>query len=660
MLFNDRATADVYYKLKYATTAQQDVENGTADVLAQFKKKLLAEKADGPLQDVDTATRRVLSMAYSSSSRMQVPAPLAAVLVLGYPGKICSHSFGCFLLAQALHRMHGESISGVLRLRTQRRLNGDVVGDSLDGQSSRVVGSRAGSGVKSREGGGKTVREVVAVDSFTEYACRPTVLSSLNWYQFVEVSEQVKLPPSVVAADLSRLPAVDADDLSDASTEQDPAERSSTMRYLGEHPLYHSHGFCRRRQRCVPRIYGPRLPDRELLVDADQQGTYGMIALLLFAPWRSCDDLVAEGEFWWASCARTVFDSASIVLMDVMQSWFETNNEADRAAAEKAAMGGGSAEGGCDAASDADRADEQMGNGDGFGDGGPLDFAEAAKVCAAGGMEDVQNASQLPRDPLVVRLPSSGALGLLSSALCRAAAAFLCVASKAALGWSGMIQSGQGLDVDASDVTTADAPPPVSSCDRIDPAVVEKEAAALCSRIRSGEVLDEVGDGTCEAADDSNGDPTFASCVTVETLADSLADVTQPLRVAGVSAETPVDPPPCLSIGAVGSVFSFRKPTRRRSAGLECLHLRPPLPAVNCCFMFAVSGALARRGSSRQCRSSAAAGSGRERCWTRPSRAPLRLQLVVRHSILWSSSLAKVGSLLGPPPLNIVPLSAGP
>lgn len=178
--------------------------------------------------------------------------------------------------------MHGESISGVLRLRTQRRLNGDVVGDGLDGQSSRTVGSRAGSGVKSTEGGGKTVREVVAVDSFTEYACRPTMLSSLNWYKFVEAWEQVKLPPSVVAADLSRLLAVDADDLSDASTEQDPAERSSTMRYLEEHPLYHSHGFCRRRQRCVPRIYGPRLPDRELLVDADQQGTYGMIALLLF------------------------------------------------------------------------------------------------------------------------------------------------------------------------------------------------------------------------------------------------------------------------------------------------------------------------------------------------------------------------------------------
>lgn len=268
---------------------------------------------------------------------------------------------------------------------------------------------------------------------------------------------------------------------------------------------------------------------------------------------------MAEGEFWWASYARTVSDSASIVLMDVMQSWFETNNEADRAAAEKAAMGGGSAEGGCDAASDADRADEQMGNGDGFGDGGPLDFAEAAKVCAAGGMEDVQNASQLPKDPLVVRLPSSGALGLLSSALCRAAAAFLCVASKAALGWSGMIQSGQGLDVDAADVTTADAPPPVSSCDRIDPAVVEKETAALCSRIRSGEVLDEVGDGTCEAADDSSGDPTFSCCVTVETLADALADVTQPLRVAGVSAEIPVDPPPCLSIGAVGSVFSLNE-----------------------------------------------------------------------------------------------------
>lgn len=53
--------------------------------------------------------------------------------------------------------MHGESISGVLRLRTQRRLNGDVVGDGLDGQSSRTVGSRAGSGVKSTEGGGKTV-----------------------------------------------------------------------------------------------------------------------------------------------------------------------------------------------------------------------------------------------------------------------------------------------------------------------------------------------------------------------------------------------------------------------------------------------------------------------------------------------------------------------
>lgn len=311
VLFNDRATAVVYYKLKYATTAQQEVEPGTADVLAQFEKKLLAEKADGPLQDVDTATRRVLSMAYSSSSRMQVPAPLAAMLVLGYPGKICSHSFGCLLLAQALQRMHGESISGVLRLRTQRRLNGDVVGDGLDGKLSRVVGSRAGSGEKSRVGGGKTVREVVAVDSFTEYACRPTVLSSLNWYKFVEVWKQVKLPPSVVAADLSRRPAVDADDLSDASTDEDPAERSSTMRYLEEHPLYHSHGLRRRRQRCVPRIYGPRLPDRELLVDADQQGTYGMIALLLFAPWRSRDDLVAEGESWWAAYARTVFDSAS-------------------------------------------------------------------------------------------------------------------------------------------------------------------------------------------------------------------------------------------------------------------------------------------------------------------------------------------------------------
>lgn len=561
VLFNDKARAVVYYIVKYATKAQHEVEPGTADVLAQFEKKLVAETAAGPAKIVDTATRRVLSIAYNSSSRMQVPAPLASMLVLGYPGRICSHKFGCLMLAQGMQRMEGEAICGVLRVRKQHRpVNGGGGQVRLhDGVASSAVGRSGTDGDIPRQPHGGIVREVVAVDSFTEYASRPSSLHDVCWYQYVAVWEQVKLPPSAVAASL----AGDADDDAGASSGLSSSDggrgaRTAALRYLEQHPLYCTHAVKRRRRPCVPRLYGPRLPDRALLEDEDAQHTYGIVALLLFVPWRSRTDLVAEGESWWAAFSRTMFDEASTTQMDVMQSWFDAKNDADRAAAEAAAMGAGTGEAGSDSETE-DRVEEASGldDGDGVGDSGRVDFARASAVAVSDGVDVLDDPVQATREPLVHRVVSTGALGLLSSAVCRAAAAFARVASLEASRWSSMVKSSNNAVMDSVGSSFGSEEAPTGVRERIDPNAVEKEAAALCARIRAGDGPADDGDAMVDGSTVGINEAAVAPQVTVEALDAALRDVIPPVTALVRAAAIPTEAPPCLSIGAIGGIFSL-------------------------------------------------------------------------------------------------------
>ncbi|KAK1861326.1 hypothetical protein I4F81_003910 [Pyropia yezoensis] len=344
LLFNERARAVVYYIVKYATKGQMEMEPGTADILAHFEKRLLGASERRPGTEADQATRRVLSMAYNSSSRLQIPATLARMIVLGYPGRISSHTFGCLMLAQAMERFNGKTISGVLRLLKKRLPAASDPPESVPFVPSPTQPVREGGRRLRDGGGGATVslgadsqgaeaalddrvareRRVVAVDFFTDYSCRPEALADTDWYKYVMIWEQSKLPKSSSSAP-TRGGFDSSDDQCDSDAivgvdEVEPGSACRVLRYTEKHPLRSTHGVRRRRQACVPRIYGPRLPDRDDQDDAAVADAYGMSALVLLTPWRDQWDLRGDEELWAAAFARTELDDAPVKQLVIMQS----------------------------------------------------------------------------------------------------------------------------------------------------------------------------------------------------------------------------------------------------------------------------------------------------------------------------------------------------
>lgn len=353
LLFNERARAVVYYIVKYATKGQMEMEPGTADILAHFEKRLLGASERRPGTEADQATRRVLSMAYNSSSRLQIPATLARMIVLGYPGRISSHTFGCLMLAQAMERFNGKTISGVLRLLKKRLPAASDPPESVPFVPSPTQPVREGGRRLRDGGGGATVslgadsqgaeaalddrvareRRVVAVDSFTDYSCRPEALADTDWYKYVMIWEQTKLPKSSSSAP-TRGGFDSSDDQCDSDAivgvdEVEPGSVCHVLRYTEKHPLRSTHGVRRRRQASVPRIYGPHLPDRDDQDDAAVADAYGMSALVLFTPWRDQWDLRGDEEPWAAAFARTELDDAPVKQLVIMQSWYDSKNAAD-------------------------------------------------------------------------------------------------------------------------------------------------------------------------------------------------------------------------------------------------------------------------------------------------------------------------------------------
>lgn len=586
LLFNDKARAVVYYIVKYATKAQQEMEPGMADVLAHFEKRLTGGSASG--QDVDIATRRVLSMAYNSSSRLQIPAPLAAMTVLGYPGRICSHKFGCLMLAQALQRFKGDPISGVLRLLRLPPASGGGVsappaehpvhsggGDGGSGSprsSGRIAAIELadGPGNEERSRGeasdcgasapraAPVRRRAVVLDSFTEYSCRPTQLGEVNWYQYVQNWRQVKLPVKERGA------AASFEELSSSSEDSDedaPGRSVRALRYTEHHPLHQTHGLLRRHTPCVPRIYGPRLPDRDALVDEEAENNYAMSALVLFAPWRCEQDLLRDASSWHIAFVRTQFDAASLTQMAIMQSWYDAKKEADRDAAEEATLGGGTG-GGEERDSDGD--DEGLSRdltmcGDVEGGTGALNFEEAALGAVAGEMVGVESPNATAVDPLVTHFLATGALGLLSGAICKAAAAPFDTADDLMSGWRGMLAAADpSMDKTYHPGKHADD----TSCSgmpRIDHLSVDKEAAEMCARLRLGELDSASGD--CGEDTDADGGSTSSGKprITVQALREALCDTLPPATSASAPAPIPAAAPAGLSIGAVGGIFSLNE-----------------------------------------------------------------------------------------------------
>lgn len=555
VLFNTQARAVVYYIVKYATKAQQEIEPGTVDVLSHFEKKLIAEKAAGGTNHVDKATRRVLSVAYNSSSRMQIPAPLASMLLLGQPGKICSHTFGFLMLVQAIQRFEGEPISGILRVQRVPATfdeGGDV--------SAQPSGVRAE--LRPMAGSGTSGRRAVVVDSYTEYSCRPTSLQGMNWYTYVAEWTQTRLPQSVAGTPMQDDSESGFESSSDceAGGIQHLRKPTAPLRYSSDHPLYLTHGVKRRAVRCVPRIFGPRLPDQDALDEDSDKERFGMLALILFSPWRSRDDILSTGTSYWDSYVTFDFDAASELQMEIMQSWYNAKNEADAEAAAQADAGGGDFgddENSCDEGDLGGNAEDV---GDGVRDTRPLDFAAA--IHAADGVSDQASVGDVcgpPNDPLVLRFFATGAIGILSDAVCRGAAIVGQVASAAASAWTRMVSAV------ANEHATGHAPVDEStqavSCvlDRINSSVVEKQAAELCARIRAGG--DETGKADCaeEAGVGCNGVGDSTGRTTVEALRAALEDVRMRDVPAGFVARDVEAVPRGLSIGSVGSIFTLNR-----------------------------------------------------------------------------------------------------
>ena len=588
MLFNDKAKAVVYYILKYATKAQQDMEPGTMDAVAWFEKKLIAEQRLGASADVGTATRRVLSMAYNASSRQQIPAQLAALHVLGHPGKICSHSFAPLMLAQAMQRFRGDAISGVLRLHRPSSTSGGTAGANgggaggRDGEAMRRRGDgdalsasddcvdRAGSGVdgaarrheaqSTRAQGGclGRRRQVVVLDSYTEYACRPAELDDVNWYSYVELFEQVKLPPRY-RRHRAAISGGERSAMGLASEDGDRGGADNILEYTGTHPLIETHGVRQRAHRYVPRVFGPRLPDRHENTSDASKETYGMIALILFAPWRQRQDLLlSRAGVWWAAYEAHEFDLSSKAQMDIMQSWYDAKKAADAEAAEDAAAvgakddDGGVANGGAEVPQDnchdgPDSLDPEGGQAVNWAGAMEQEIDDASKPVAA---------SRRSGEPAVARLVATGALRFLQDALCRGVSSFV-----------GSLFSSGGDFVEAGVLQSdeVDGPaggsgmPCASSALRVSPAIVEKEAAAMCAKVRNGEDMGVVDESSPSRAAGGVGGDGKAPYMSVEALAAALCDVQMPTKAGSRKAGIPEVVPPGLSIGEVGAMFSLNK-----------------------------------------------------------------------------------------------------
>lgn len=366
-----QATDVVMYTVKYALKPMADDERDAIQMLHRFQRVLHAEQVELPRTELGKATRRVCALAYAVTERQEMPATLAAIFLLYKDGNVSSHPFVPLVMPQLLAFHEGTAAASavvpVARTRDGRERGRPNTEDDKK-SSGQLTADASAEDADALEG-----EEVVAVNAddsqradgpqlfvlmsqTLDYRLRPKELSHLSPYEMYEQYEKRRIPRRVsrqrkrggasqgeksshqLEADAAGNEFETADDGACETPVVDDVEAGNCGHcrggsvldaplapFLSEHPQYTTHHLVRCDPQRVPRVVGPRLPDRHKLEDDEEaRELYGAFALVVFMPWRVRGDLRPSTDVsWWAAFKSTELTPYAVSKLKTFQSWHE-------------------------------------------------------------------------------------------------------------------------------------------------------------------------------------------------------------------------------------------------------------------------------------------------------------------------------------------------
>lgn len=236
MLWSGNSLQATRYAMQYASKRQSTLDNIDVMELAMRRREEREAASAATRTEMQQGVGRLMSLAYSASSAIEIGGPLAtAILLEGGAGRF-SCKFERLVLVEGLRMMDNEDVESSIVER----------GDHF-----------------------------VLESSIQRYMARPRCLDWYCWYDFCA---WFKPGGSTGAAP------------GDACTFS-----SNDPRALAEHAR--SHGLVRVEYPKVPEIIGPRMPDARLLDDAEhveQTELYHRASAMLYCPFRHPRDFLDE------------------------------------------------------------------------------------------------------------------------------------------------------------------------------------------------------------------------------------------------------------------------------------------------------------------------------------------------------------------------------
>ncbi|KAG4044838.1 hypothetical protein PC123_g19736 [Phytophthora cactorum] len=237
LLGGEAVTDRIYYCCKYVTKPQNEVDSPAAIALAALNRRKERESLE-PSDDNSQISRKcVASLAYNLTNRQEVAGPLAALYLLRE--SCCYSSATCVNLPL-------DSMLKQLMCKDPYPCNLIVT-----------------------ETSGITDDQVQEASAFDDYIFRPLKLEALSVYEFWMKFFRAKRGES---------------------TRDDSC-------FLSGYPLFSNHRVGSRRKQIVPSISGPRMPLVDENTPIDVRAKRSRIALVLFKPFRSVEDLQGGDKF---------------------------------------------------------------------------------------------------------------------------------------------------------------------------------------------------------------------------------------------------------------------------------------------------------------------------------------------------------------------------
>ncbi|KAF9051698.1 hypothetical protein BJ165DRAFT_1329893, partial [Panaeolus papilionaceus] len=275
-------------------------------------------------EPTNSARKLVVKMVNSLSSKTEIGAPYAALVLLGNPDHYTSHEFVCFywkgfiifvqkqwkLLLENAEDAELPSIQCSSNIEQNCDPNPDADIDYSNVQDNENVTVTRSKG------------HFMAKSSTDDYRFQPTELENVCLYEWVQCAvRQGKNASRSSNSHLSYFP------------------------YQPEHPLSNTYLVAcdpDRRSTHVPNFIGPPLPRR----DVGDYEDYCCTMLSFFCPWRTGIDLKSGSESWEDAFNRYPFTDRQRELMDNFNLKYECYDARDDFAAKRAATGVGGDDGG--------------------------------------------------------------------------------------------------------------------------------------------------------------------------------------------------------------------------------------------------------------------------------------------------------------------------